>query len=232
MRGVTSLIRIHIIIKFFRFHVSASVSDTNTSSGQQKQGTRVSTPLGMCFRCNWNAALVCARKFPLSHMHQALSVTSSARGVSSQEALFHSSRILLWMGLQAAVATTIATSSDANLTWVKNLHFPIGVSFGKDEKQPGADGKVYNVAYVVSQLAPEGSLQDAYFSSAETRISLKPDEKVSILLDVATALRALHSAGAHTVRKIRLNCCGYVCTYVCVCMYALIPSQLHLFHAL
>jgi hypothetical protein len=111
---------------------------------------------------------------------------------------------------------------------VKNLHFPIGVSFGKDENQPGADGKVYNVAYVVSQLAPEGSLQDAYFSSAETRISLKPDEKVSILLDVATALRALHSAGAHTVRKIRLNCCGYVCTYVCVyvCMYALKSSQL------
>ena len=108
------------------------------------------------------------------------------------------------MGLQAAVSTRLSAASDANMTSLKYLHFPIGVSFGRDESLPGSAGQGYNVAYVVSQLAPERSLQDAYFSSAEARISLKPTEKVSILLDVAMGLRALHSAGDRSRRHTLL----------------------------
>ena len=165
---------------------TAESGDFGSSSTSQL----IAAPLGLSFRGNWNGALVALRKFQLSQCHHAISISAKHSSGSRHEILMHSNRVLHWLGVQTL------TTKELSAEHLQYLHLPIAISFGKDEtSHVAASGESYNVAYVVRQLAPERSLQDAFFTTLSTPISLNPAEKMSIILDVAKGLSILHSKG-------------------------------------
>lgn len=159
--------------------VKAVATSHDSSAGSRTH--HVAVPIGQSFRFVYKGAFLCIREFMVS------SSRSCEIDQGNKELEMSYQRLLLWLAVQCYVMRSVTDEVEHS-----TLHFPIAFAV---EGTPSTT--LHRTAYIISELAPERSLQDAFLLTPThgQRITLEPLEKVSILWDVARALQLLHSVG-------------------------------------